>query len=44
MPMKQYSTSDEQRPSKKTINMIKLIAYTYRTIKMNERYETFCLN
>ena len=36
MPMKQYSTSDEQRPSQKTINMIKQIAYTYRTIK-NER-------
>ena len=43
MPMKQYSTSDEQRPSKKTINMIKQIAYTYRTIKMNGRYEAFCL-
>ena len=43
-PMKQYSTSEEQRPSKKTINMIKQIAYTYRAIKMNGRYEAFCLN
>ena len=42
--MKQYSTSDEMRPSRKTINMIKQIAYTYRAIKMNARYETFCLN
>lgn len=25
--MKQYSTSDEMRPSRKTINMIKQIAY-----------------
>ena len=43
-PMKQYSTSDEMRPSRKTINMIKQIAYTYRAIKMNGRYEAFCLN
>lgn len=42
--MKQYSTSDEMRPSRKTINMIKQIAYTCRAIKMNGRYETFCLN
>ena len=42
--MKQYSTSDEMRPSRKTINMIKQIAYTYRAIKMNGHYETFCLN
>lgn len=42
--MKQYSTSDEMRPSRKTINMIKQIAYTNRAIKMNGRYEAFCLN
>ena len=42
--MKQYSTSDEMRPSRKTINMIKQIAYPYRAIKMNGRYEAFCLN
>lgn len=42
--MKQYSTSDEMRPSRKTINMIKQIAYTYRAIKMNGRNEAFCLN
>ena len=42
--MKQYSTSDEMRPSRKTINMIKQIAYTYRAIKMNGSYEAFCLN
>lgn len=42
--MKQYSTSDEMRPSRKTINMIKQIAYTYRAIKMNGRSEAFCLN
>lgn len=42
--MKQYSTSDEMRPSRKTINMIKQIAYTYRAIKMNGCYEAFCLN
>lgn len=43
-PMDQYSTSDELRPSKKTINIIKQIAYTYRAINMNGRYEAFCLN
>ncbi len=42
--MTHFFTSEESRPSEKTINFIKQIAYTYRAIKMNGRYEAFCLN
>ena len=42
--MKHFFTSEEMRPSKQTINIIKQIAYTYRVVKMNDNYEVFCLN
>ncbi len=42
--MKHIFTSEETRPSERTINIIKQIAYTYRAIKMNGKYEAFCLN
>lgn len=42
--MKHLFTYEEMRPSERTIRIIKQIAYTYRTIKMNGKYEVFCLN
>ena len=42
--MKHLFTYEEMRPSERTIQIIKQIAYTYRTIKMNGKYEVFCLN
>lgn len=42
--MKHLFTSEEMRPSEKTIRIIKQIAYTYRAIQMNGRYEVYCLN
>ncbi len=42
--MKHIFTSEEMKPSERTINIIKQIAYTYRAIKMNRKYEAFCLN
>lgn len=42
--MKHIFTSEEMRPSERTINLIKQIAYTCRAIKMNGKYEVFCLN
>ena len=42
--MKHIFTSEEIRPSERTIKIIKQIAYTYRAIKMNGKYEVFCLN
>ncbi len=45
MPMKHFFTQEEQRrPSEKTLSLIRQIAYTYRTIKMNGHYEAYCLN
>lgn len=43
-PMKHIFTSEEMRPSERTIRLIKQIAYTYRAIKLNGKYEVFCLN
>lgn len=43
--MKHIFTSEgKMKPSESTINFIKQIAYTYRAIKMNGRYEIYCLN
>jgi hypothetical protein len=39
-----HFTSDEHQPSEKTLNLIRQIAYTYRTICINGKTETFCLN
>jgi hypothetical protein len=37
-------TSDKIKPSEKTLNTIRQIAYTYRVIRINGRMESFCLN
>ncbi|EHG17024.1 hypothetical protein HMPREF9138_00352 [Prevotella histicola F0411] len=37
-------TSEELKPSEKTLNIIRQIAYTYRAIKINGKVESFCLN
>lgn len=42
--MKHLFTLEESRPSERTIRLIKQIAYTYRAIQMNGKYEVFCLN
>lgn len=42
--MKHFFTSEEMRPSERTIQIIKQIAYTYRAMKMNGKYEVYCLN
>ncbi len=43
--MKHIFTSEELRPSAKTIYFIKQLAYTYRSIKMNSSYDkAYCLN
>ena len=42
--MKYIFTPKELRPSKRTIQIIKQIAYTYRAFKMNGKYEVLCLN
>lgn len=39
-----YFTTEENKPSKHTLNIIKQIAYTYRTIKLNGKNEAYCLN
>lgn len=43
LPMK-YFTNEENKPSKNTLNIIKQIAYTYRSIKLNGKNEVYCLN
>ena len=42
--MKHIFTSEEMRPSKRTINIIKQIAYTYRAMQINGKMEVFCPN
>ena len=39
-----YFTQEEKKPSSKTLNLIRQIAYTYRVIKMNGQGEAYCLN
>lgn len=39
-----YFTFEEKKPSNKTLNIIKQIAYTYRVMKFNEQNEAYCLN
>lgn len=43
MPM-QYFTSEEAQPSKRTLDIIRAIAYTYRVINLNGRMTAYCLN
>jgi hypothetical protein len=40
----EYFTSEEAKPSEKTLNFIRHIAYTYRVLTMNGRTESYCLN
>jgi len=40
----QHFTLEESNPSKKTLNIIRQIAYTYRIMKMGGRNEVYCLN
>ena len=37
-------TKEEMKPSEKTLNIIRQIAYTYKVIKVNGKLETYCLN
>ncbi len=39
-----YFTQEEPKPSSKTLNIIRQIAYTYRVIKLNGRNEVYCIN
>ena len=40
----QYFTQEELKPSEHVLNIIRQIAYSYRTINVNGRTEVFCLN
>ena len=44
MPMKKFFTPEECKPSSKTLNIIRQIAYTYCVIKINGQAEAYCLN
>ncbi len=39
-----YFTSEEMNPSEKTLNIIRQIAYTYRTFTLNGKIHNYCLN
>jgi len=40
-----YFTQEEIRPSERTLNIIRQVAYTYRFLKMeNGGGESYCLN
>ncbi len=43
-PMVRLFTPEELKPSEKTLNIIRQIAYTYRVIKINGKMQTLCLN
>jgi len=40
----QHFTSEELRPSEKTLNIIRQIAYTYRTFMTENGMRSYCLN
>ncbi len=40
----QYFTQEEPGPSEKTLNLIRQIAYSCRSVKMNGKYELYSLN
>ena len=40
----QHFTSEELRPSEKTLNIIRQIAYTYRTFMIENGMRSYCLN
>lgn len=37
-------TPDDLCPSEKTLNFIRMLAYSYRVVKVNGKVEPFCLN
>lgn len=39
-----HFTLEEAQPSKKTLDLIRAIAYTYRVINLNGRMTPYCLN
>lgn len=39
-----HFTKEDLKPSEKTLNIIRQVAYTYRVIKINGRNEVYCLN
>lgn len=39
-----YFTPEDLKPSEKTLNIIRQIAYTYRVFKMNGQSNVYCLN
>lgn len=39
-----YFTPEDKKPSSKTLNFIRHIAYTYRVINFNGKNEVYCLN
>ncbi len=43
MPMK-YFTSEEAQPAKRTLDIIRAIAYTYRVMNINGKMTSYCLN
>lgn len=43
MPMKHF-TFEEAQPAKKTLDLIRTIAYTYRVMNLNGKTKAYCLN
>ena len=39
-----YFTPEELKPSERTLNIIRQVAYTYRVLKMNGKMQSYCLN
>lgn len=39
-----FFTQEDLKPSEQTINLIRQIAYTYRTAVINGKVESYCLN
>ena len=44
VPMKHFFTLETASPSEKTLNIIRQIAYSCRSIKVNGKCELVCLN
>lgn len=39
-----YFTLEDLKPSEQTLSLIRQIAYTYRTVRINGKIESYCLN
>lgn len=42
--MTNYFTHDDWKPSEHSLGLIRQFAYTYRTYKVGDRYEAYCVN